>query len=88
MALLALSNRAHWAQVRGGPALAHSRVRRLRTFGGGALVVSLSWCLAADHPTMASLVWIMTSSASAVAVALTLAYRPHWLRCLVVWVKA
>jgi len=38
----------------------------------------------ADRPSMAALVWIMLMAGSAVAVALTLSWRPRWLRALAI----
>jgi hypothetical protein len=79
MAWLALAMEAHWSQVRSPTAHSAAIARRLRSFGAGALALSLLACLAADHASMAALVWVMIVSASAVAVAMTLAYRPRWL---------
>jgi hypothetical protein len=76
LAWLALGMSTHWAQVH--PAGLPSRW--LRWAGVVALGLSLGLCLAADHPSMAALVWLMLLAASAVAVAMTLASRPHWLR--------
>lgn len=84
---LALAMDVHWQQARGH---LHARASRatvigLRLLGAGALAASLLFCLRADHATMAVLVWVMSLAAAALAVALTLAWRPRWLAWLVVW---
>lgn len=87
MAWFALAKRPHWAQVRGSAPLASGSARTLRALGTAALVASWLLCLRADHATIASLVWIMTMTASALIVAFTLAYRPRWLGWLVFWLE-
>lgn len=76
LAWLALGMPTHWAQVH----TAGLPSRWLRWAGAAALGLSLGLCLAADHPSMAALVWLMLLAASAVAVAMTLSSRAHWLR--------
>lgn len=81
MGWLALAMEAHWEQVRAGhrpPAT----VRRLRVLGALGLAASLALCLRADHPSMAALVWVMLLAAAALAVALTLTWKPRWLLVL------
>jgi len=85
MACLALAMEAHWSQVRAGRALSPNGAWRLRALGVAGLALSLVLCLAADHPSMAVLVWVMTIGASALVVALTLTWRPRWLSVLA-WV--
>lgn len=85
MACLALAMEAHWSQVRAGCALSPGGAWRLRALGVAGLALSLVLCLAADHPSMAALVWVMTIGASALVVALTLTWRPRWLAVLA-WV--
>lgn len=81
MAWLALAMEVHWDQVMHRPAHEVTVTRRgLRALGSGALVLSLLACLAADRPSMAALVWIMLLAGSAVAVAMVLSRRAHWLR--------
>lgn len=87
MAWLALAKKPHWTQVRGSTPLAPGSARTLQALGAAALVASWVLCLGADHATMASLVWIMTMTASALIVAFTLAYRPRWLSWLVCWLE-
>lgn len=77
MALFALALPAHWAQMAGAHAPPSPTVqRRLRAGGALALAASLGLCLAADHPTMAVLVWVMLLALSAWGVALWLSRRP------------
>jgi hypothetical protein len=92
---LALAMDVHWAQVRGAAArsasqvrtLRASQVRTLRVLGALALSLSLALCLRADHPTIATLVWVMTLAAGALAVAFALAWRPRALALLVAWLR-
>ena len=79
MGWLALAMKPHWAQVRGADSPSAAPVRTLRVYGATSLLLSLAACLAADHVSMASLVWIMTLGASALAVAMALAYAPRLL---------
>lgn len=73
MALFALALPAHWAQVGGARApLSRAAGRRLRAAGALALAASFALCLAADHPTMAVLVWVMLLALSAWGVAMGL----------------
>lgn len=84
MAWLALSMEEHWSAVcpERAPLAAH-RVRWLRGMGAMALAASLGLCLAADHPSMAVLVWCMGLTAAALVIALLLTWRAAWLQCLV-----
>src|SRR5688500_16980127 len=79
MAWLALALKPHWTQVRHDTPHSATVARRLRLAGTVALLLSLVLCLVVDHASMAALVWVMTLSASALVVAMTLAFRPHWL---------
>lgn len=88
MARLALAMPVHWQQAQGTAKLESRAARRLRIGGGAGLFAALLLCLAADHVSMAALVWLMLLSASAVSVAVLLAYRPRWLRWLGVTVVA
>lgn len=86
MGWLALSMPVHAQQV-WGVTLSAAASRRLRVGGTLALFAALLLCLAVDHATMASLVWAMGLTAAAVGVAMTLAWRPCWLRLLAPWVR-
>lgn len=79
---LALAMDTHWEQAHGDrpqPALA---VRVMRVMGTVALAASLALCLSADHASMAVLVWLMLLAAAVLTVAMTLSWRPQWLRYL------
>lgn len=82
MAWLALAMQTHWAQVH--PTLPHAdaRARTLRLAGSAALAASFAACLAADHPSMAVLVWLMLLAGAGFGVAIVLSSRAAWLRWL------
>ena len=82
MGWLALAMKSHWRQVRGDAPLGGVAARVLRALGAAALGLSLLLCLRSDHVSMAVLVWVMALAASALTVAFTLSWRPHWLRAL------
>jgi len=83
MAWLALAMAVHWEQVMLQPAARAAGVRLLlRGAGACALALAAAACLLADRPSMALLVWLMLLAASALTVALTLAWRPALLRWL------
>ncbi len=81
MGWLALAMERHWIQVRKAEATA-AQTLRLRALGTLGLAAGLSLCLAADHASMAVLVWVMALAASALAVAFTLTWRSSWMRVL------
>lgn len=83
MAWLSLAMDVHWKQVNAA-ALPVQAVRKLRILGYCALFGSLVCCLAVDHATMASLVWIMLLAGSALTIAFTLSWRPRLLRVFAV----
>jgi len=87
MAWLALAMKPHWDRVRGPELRPHGTARSLRALGAGALAGSLLLCLSVDHVSMASLVWVLLLSASALGVAFTLAFRPRWLGWSVGWMS-
>jgi hypothetical protein len=63
-------------------------LKLLRWLGALSLLVALCLCLAVDHASMASLVWVMAMAFAALLVAMTLAMRPRWLRILAPWVAS
>lgn len=81
-AWLALALDSHWEQVRGSEPPSAGARRLLQGLGSLALLVSLIACLRADHASMAALLWIMLLAAGALTVAMTLAWRPRWLKPL------
>ncbi len=87
LALLALSMERHWRQLRATQPLPNPTARLLRMAGSIALASSLTLCLAVDHASMASLVWVMTLAVSAFVLAMLLAWRPDWLAPLIRWAR-
>jgi hypothetical protein len=79
---LALAMDTHWEQAHGARPQSVGTVRVMRTLGAVALAASLMLCLQADHASMAVLVWLMLLAAAVLAVAMTLSWRPTWLRVL------
>lgn len=84
MIWLALAKPVHWKQVLGAQAN-HGRhpVKALQRAGAISLLLSALACLAADHPSMAVLVWIMLLALSTFITAMILSWRPHWLQALI-----
>lgn len=86
MGWLALAMTVHAEQAWGRvPAMA--TLRMLRGIGCLAIGASLALCLIADHPSMATLVWLMALSGASLLVALVLSTRPRWLAVLAPWVR-
>jgi hypothetical protein len=83
MGWLALSLDAHWTQVFGTRPRRAATSGLLRVLGAAALANSLIACFWADHPSMAPLVWVMSLAASALAIAMLLAWGPRWLEVLI-----
>lgn len=88
MAWFALAMEVHWQQVRGKQTLTQRSKVLLRILGALALFTSLLVCLWVDHISMAALVWIMTLTASTLAVTFTFAWRPRWFAPLVAWLPS
>ena len=84
MASLSLSLPNHWRQVTGIETSLPSPSEQLslRIIGYSSLIVSLLLCLAADHPSMAVLVWVMLLSLAAKSVASILTWQHHWFKPL------
>ncbi|MCR6651372.1 MAG: DUF3325 domain-containing protein [Cellvibrionaceae bacterium] len=76
MALLALSLEAHWRQVFTTSPPKETGKKLLRTLGYVSQGLSLTFCLGADHPSMAALVWVMFLAGAAFAIGLLLAWSP------------
>jgi hypothetical protein len=86
MGWLALAMQVHAQQV-WGKVLTPLTSTVLRVLGASGLAAALSLCLAADHASMAVLVWIMIMAGAAVVVAFVLASRARWLALLAPWVR-
>jgi hypothetical protein len=86
-ALLAASQAKNWSRLMGKSHRSQRAAWSLRVVGYGLLAASLPLALVRDGATFGSLLWGCALSAAAVAVALTLTWRPVWLRVLVtpVW---
>lgn len=76
-ACLALAMTDHWAQVNGQHEGAAPR--RLRLAGFALLGVAYALCVYRDGASFGSLLWTVLMSAAAIAVALTLTWRPKFL---------
>ena len=83
-ALLALAMERHWRQLRHSVPAAGT-VRALRVAGCAGLAASFALCFSLDHPTIASLVWVMALVPAALAVTFTFSWRPHWFAPLLWW---
>jgi len=81
-ALLAISQKRHWAAVAGTTPPRRAGVIGLRAGGGGMLLLSLALALARDGPSFGSLLWATAISLVALGVAFTLAWCPRMLRPL------
>lgn len=84
MGWLALAMPVHASQAWDRPP-STTALKVLRWLGVLSLLVALCLCLAVDHASMASLVWVMAMAFAALLVAMTLAMRPRWLRILAPW---
>lgn len=79
-ALLALSQERHVERVFGHHARPAPSLRAQRATGFTAIGLSLPICLATEGAGFGSLLWVVQVCASAMGVALTLTWWPHWLR--------
>jgi hypothetical protein len=77
---LALAMQEHWQQVQGGGEPSPAIRTMLRLLGISGIIASGMLCFAADRSSMAALNWVMLMILGAVAVALTLAWKPALLR--------
>ncbi len=78
-AWLALSMNVHWQHVMRSTPSTKTRIT-LRVLGAVALLATGILCFIADRPSMAILVWLMLSAASAPSISMLLAWRPDLLR--------
>ncbi|AEG13411.1 hypothetical protein Sbal183_0101 [Shewanella baltica OS183] len=79
-ALFALSQVRHWRVVFDKALPTQREVLLLRSLGILMLSISLALSLVRDGASFGSLLWITMIGVAALAVALTLAWRPRWLR--------
>jgi NaMN:DMB phosphoribosyltransferase len=87
LAWFALAMERHWRQVRDTPPRSTKAITVLRWMGALALAAAFGLCLRTDHASMAVLVYVMMLAVAAALVALTLAWRPQWLRPLIALVR-
>lgn len=76
-ACLALAMPRHWAQAGGRRVDAVSHRRRLRACGFALLGIAYLLLVYRDGPSFGSVLWVVLLSGAAIAVALTLAWRPQ-----------
>lgn len=81
-ACLALAMSRHWDQVMGGPELPPGRQQILRSAGFLLLSISLTLAMVTEGANFGSVLWVLALALSAAAIALTLTWRPLWLRPL------
>lgn len=81
-ALLALSQERHFTRVFEAEMAAARAPYAQRAIGFIAVVFALPLCIAAEGSGFGSLLWVVMIGAAAMAVALALTWRPHWLRWL------
>lgn len=81
-ALLALSLQRHWREVTGQAAGVPPPHAAIRLSGYAALAVAFALAVLRDGPAFGSVLGTLQLATSAVAVALTLSWRPHWLAAL------
>ena len=79
-ALFAQSQVRHWRVVFDKALPTQREVLLLRSLGILMLSISLALSLVRDGASFGSLLWITMIGVAALAVALTLAWRPRWLR--------
>ncbi len=81
MSWLALAYESHWQQVFPESGTLQNR-RRPKLSAWGFLLLSAVFCLNADHPSMAVLVWVMLLAVAAFSVAMMLSHRPALLKII------
>ncbi|MGC1174129.1 DUF3325 domain-containing protein [Polaromonas sp.] len=79
-ALLALSQERHVERVFGHHARPAPALRAQRATGFTAIGLGLPICIAAEGAGFGSLLWVVLVCAAAMSIALTLTWRPRWLR--------
>lgn len=79
LACLALAQDKHWQSLQSQ----NSRTPWAASIGWAALALSLLLALAYQGAVFGSLIWLLLLPPSGYALALTLAWRPQWLRPLV-----
>lgn len=78
-ALLALSQERHLVRFYQSNVPPAPSLRAQRAIGFIAIGASLACCIAGQGVSFGSLLWVLSLSAAAMAIALTLTWCPHWL---------
>ena len=81
-ALLALSQRRHWTRAIGEGEPSPEQARRLRILGYALLAIAFVLAVLRDGASFGIVLWATAISIAAIAVALTLTWRPRWVRAL------
>ena len=81
-AALARAQPRHWGRAIGQGAPSRRQVWRLRVGGYGLLALGLALALLRDGAGFGTVLWATTISVAAIAVTLTLAWRPRWARAI------
>ena len=87
--LLALAQERHWAGV-AEPNAAHpspSTQRSWRLCASAGLGAALALCIWSNGAGFGVILWVLFLALCAMAVALTLAFRPHWLRVFLAFAR-
>jgi hypothetical protein len=82
---MALSQERHWERVSGLQTAQRVSQRALAVAGLVLQVCALGLMLRSQGPSFGSLMWTVMLSATAMAVAFMLSYKPHWLKLMAAW---
>jgi hypothetical protein len=83
LGLLASSQAKHWPHVTGTSLNPRRPTWLVRALGCGLLAGSVVVAVLRQGPGFGSILWCTSLSISAISVAFTLTWRPHWLRVMV-----
>ncbi len=82
-ACMAVAMPDHWSRAGGNPHRPATHARKFRRAGAALLCLALTLCILRDGAGFGVILWAVSMSASAIAVALTLTWHPRLLRYLV-----
>ena len=80
LALLALSQERHWEAVFTSDIPRHHQKRTWHVPGFALIALGLLACIVGEGIGFGSVLWTILISLDAAAIALILAWKPHWLR--------
>lgn len=86
LALLSLTQERHWSSVARGSALPHpsrAALRCRRWIAGSALAAGCGLSVIGNGTSFGVLLYVVLLGACAMSVALTLAWKPQWLRIFI-----